>query len=54
MQNPWLNLALIIDVAYEASLFTTFLPARQAAHVYSAEALRYELQGGRRQGLRGR
>jgi putative ABC transport system permease protein len=42
MQVPWLNLALIIGIAYVASLLTTFLPARQAANVYPAEALRYE------------
>jgi putative ABC transport system permease protein len=42
MQIPWLNLVLIIGIAYIASLLTTFLPARQAANVYPAEALRYE------------
>ena len=39
---PWLNIALVVVVAYVASLLTTFLPARQAARVYPAEALRFE------------
>lgn len=39
---PWLNLAIIFAIAYGAALVTTFLPARQAAAVYPAEALRYE------------
>jgi putative ABC transport system permease protein len=39
---PWLNLAVIFGAAYAVSLATTFLPARQAARVYPAEALRYE------------
>ncbi|MBM4462349.1 MAG: FtsX-like permease family protein [Chloroflexi bacterium] len=38
---PWARIALIAGVAYLASLTTTFLPARQAARVYPAEALRY-------------
>ncbi len=39
---PWVQIALIVALAYLASLVTTFLPARQAARVYPAEALRYE------------
>ncbi len=39
---PWLNIAVVIVVAYVASLLTTYLPARQAAKVYPAEALRFE------------
>jgi putative ABC transport system permease protein len=38
---PWARIGLIVGVAYLASLTTTFLPARQAAKVYPAEALRY-------------
>jgi putative ABC transport system permease protein len=41
-QVPWLTVALIVGVAYAASLLTTFLPARSASKVYPAEALRYE------------
>jgi putative ABC transport system permease protein len=39
---PWLQILLIVVVAYVASLLTTYLPARQASRVYPAEALRYE------------
>jgi ABC-type lipoprotein release transport system permease subunit len=39
---PWLNILVVIVIAYGASLLTTFLPARQAAKVYPAEALRFE------------
>jgi putative ABC transport system permease protein len=39
---PWLQILLIVVVAYIASLLTTYLPARQASRVYPAEALRYE------------
>jgi putative ABC transport system permease protein len=39
---PWAQIALIVALAYLASLVTTFLPAHQAARVYPAEALRYE------------
>jgi len=38
---PWARIALIVGVAYLASLTTTFLPAYQAARLYPAEALRY-------------
>ncbi|MBI4310373.1 MAG: ABC transporter permease, partial [Chloroflexi bacterium] len=41
-QVPWGNIIIVIVVAYGASLLTTFLPARQAANIYPAEALRYE------------
>jgi putative ABC transport system permease protein len=41
-QAPWLQLGLIILVAYLVSLVTTVAPARQAANIYPAEALRYE------------
>ena len=39
---PWLQIIIIIVVAYVFSLATTFLPARQASRIYPAEALRYE------------
>jgi putative ABC transport system permease protein len=39
---PWLNIAVVIVISYGASLLTTYLPARQAASVYPADALRYE------------
>lgn len=39
---PWLNIVVVFVIAYGASLLTTYLPARQAAKVYPAEALRYE------------
>jgi putative ABC transport system permease protein len=39
---PWLNFAIIYGLVYGAALLTSFLPARQAARVYPAEALRYE------------
>jgi putative ABC transport system permease protein len=39
---PWLNLLIVVVIAYGASLLTTFLPARHAARVYPAEALRFE------------
>jgi ABC-type lipoprotein release transport system permease subunit len=39
---PVWNIVLVIVIAYGAALLTTFLPARQAANVYPAEALRYE------------
>ena len=39
---PWLQLGMIVAVAYGFSLITTFLPARQASRVYPAQALRYE------------
>jgi putative ABC transport system permease protein len=39
---PWLNLALIIGAVILAVLVTTLAPARRAARVYPAEALRYQ------------
>ena len=39
---PWLQIVIIVAVAYVFSLLTTFLPARQASRIYPAEALRYE------------
>ncbi len=39
---PWMKVILIAVGAYVFSLLTTFLPARQAAAVAPAEALRYE------------
>jgi putative ABC transport system permease protein len=39
---PWMNLMIVVVIAFGASLLTTVLPARQAAKVYPAEALRFE------------
>ena len=39
---PWIQIAIIVAIAYAFSLLTTFLPARQASHIYPAEALRYQ------------
>jgi putative ABC transport system permease protein len=39
---PWLNLLVIFAGFYVASLLATFAPARRAARVYPAEALRYQ------------
>ncbi|RJQ31709.1 MAG: FtsX-like permease family protein [Actinobacteria bacterium] len=39
---PIIDLALIVAMAYGASLLTTYIPALQASRVYPAEALRYE------------
>ena len=39
---PWLNLALIIGAVIVAALLTTLASARRAAHIYPAEALRYQ------------
>ncbi|MBT4511087.1 MAG: FtsX-like permease family protein [Chloroflexi bacterium] len=36
------RIVMIVVLTYVASLFTTFLPAYQAARIYPAEALRYE------------
>jgi putative ABC transport system permease protein len=41
-QVPWTNIVAVVVIAYGASLFTTYLPARQAAKIYPAEALRFE------------
>ncbi len=39
---PWIQILIIVGVAYLFSLATTLLPARQASNIYPAEALRYE------------
>ena len=39
---PWLQIAIIIGIAYLFAMMTTYLPARQASRIYPAEALRYE------------
>ena len=39
---PWLQIVIIVLIAYVFSLLTTYLPARQASRIYPAEALRYE------------
>ena len=39
---PWLQIGGIVLVAYVISLISTILPARNAAKIYPAEALRYE------------
>ena len=39
---PWIQIGIIVTIAYVFSLATTFLPARQASRIYPAEALRYE------------
>ena len=41
-QVPWVNIVVVVIIAYGASLLTTYLPARQAAKIYPSEALRYE------------
>jgi putative ABC transport system permease protein len=39
---PWLQILLIVVIAYVASLITTYVPAWQASRVAPADALRYE------------
>ena len=39
---PWIQIGAILALAYGFSLLATYLPARQAARTYPAEALRYE------------
>jgi len=39
---PWTNLLIVYAIVYGAALLAAFFPARQAAGVYPAEALRYE------------
>jgi putative ABC transport system permease protein len=41
-QVPWINIVVVVVIAYGASLLTTYLPARQASRIYPAEALRFE------------
>ncbi|HAL49636.1 MAG: FtsX-like permease family protein [SAR202 cluster bacterium] len=39
---PWVQLGVIVLIAYVFSLLTTYLPAQQASRIYPAQALRYE------------
>ena len=39
---PWVTLGIIAAISYAVSMLTTYLPSWQAAHIYPAEALRYE------------
>ncbi|WP_217914710.1 ABC transporter permease [Miltoncostaea marina] len=39
---PWLNLAVVFATVYVVAMATTLLPARRAARISPAEALRYE------------
>ena len=39
---PWLQIGIIIGIAYLFAMITTYLPARQAGRIQPAEALRYE------------
>jgi putative ABC transport system permease protein len=39
---PWVQVVIIVVIAYVATLLTTYLPAWQASRVYPAQALRYE------------
>jgi putative ABC transport system permease protein len=39
---PWLQILLFAVITFVASLAMTFIPARQAASIPTAEALRYE------------
>ena len=39
---PWLQIGVIIAIAYVFAMITTYLPARQAGRIQPAEALRYE------------
>jgi putative ABC transport system permease protein len=39
---PWLTMILIFALVYAVALATTYLPARRAARIYPAEALRYQ------------
>ncbi|MGD2162082.1 MAG: FtsX-like permease family protein [Anaerolineales bacterium] len=41
-QVPWGSIALVVGLAYGMALLATYLPAKQAAQVTPAEALRYE------------
>ncbi len=41
-QVPWGSIALVVGLAYGMALVATYFPARQAARVTPAEALRYE------------
>jgi putative ABC transport system permease protein len=39
---PWLNVLAIVGITVFFALLSSFLPSRQAAKIYPAEALRYE------------
>jgi putative ABC transport system permease protein len=39
---PWLTLAIIFLIVYLVAMLTTLAPARRAARIYPAEALRYQ------------
>lgn len=39
---PWLTMIVIFVLVYVVALATTYLPARRAARIYPAEALRYQ------------
>jgi len=39
---PWLNVLAIVGITAFFALLSSFLPSRQAAKIYPAEALRYE------------
>jgi putative ABC transport system permease protein len=39
---PWMNLMVVFAIVMVVALVTTYLPARRAARVYPAEALRYQ------------
>jgi putative ABC transport system permease protein len=39
---PWVQMLLIVVIAYASSLLTTYVPAWQASRIYPADALRYE------------
>jgi putative ABC transport system permease protein len=41
-QISWLQIVIVVAVAYLASLIMTLVPAWQASRIYPAEALRYE------------
>ena len=38
---PWINVVIVISIAFFFSLLTTFLPSKQASKISPAEALRY-------------
>jgi hypothetical protein len=39
---PWLTLAVIFAAVYVVAMLTTLAPARRAARIFPAEALRYQ------------